>query len=745
MQDQYVDIEKISKNIAPNLLKIPKAKEIYFTLQSELLNYVKFIECRSLNEWEIIVFDVEVELCQKTTYDIRRYERIAAIFHITDKSYPEVWALRKDFPKVPHLMLNDKEYPRRLCLYDKSYDELKLDWTATRFIERIREWLAYTAKGILHGKDQPLEPLFFGNLDQLIIPTDYFSKNEYRKINFIDIYKVGEEKPSTLIIHSGLGNKDSGFASISFRCDSIRHGIVNKTPITLLELHEFTSKANLDLLTELRNILKVYCSEKDYKKILDSFLIIIVAFPKIREDGLDIEVTDIWSFFCKVKIRDIGKDIGIWDISNGKAVYLIKQENGIGENIGLSLLKTMFSFSKIMASEQNGLFNQHKVKLTLIGLGALGSQIFMNLIRAGWGQWNLIDNDIFLPHNLARHILDIQAIGLNKAFCLSCVANNMMDDGPMAKAIPKDVLSTGDKEIQEALKETDVIIDCSTSIAVARFLARDVDSSSRRISMFLSPNGEDCVVLAEDKNREIYLDQLEMQYYRFIINNEKMKGHLKNNESINRYGNSCRDINSSISQELIALHASVCSNALRNIVLSEDASISVWRIDTKDFTVSKHYASPLNMIEIKIKDWVLYLDEWLVNKISNARLQKLPNETGGILVGSFDMKRKIVYIVDTLLSPEDSIEWPTVYIRGCQGLQEKMKEISDNTLERLEYVGEWHSHPAGCSCKPSETDYKAFEMLSNSMRLDGLPTIMLIFGDNNEYGIYLGKMEFYKK
>ena len=151
------------------------------------------------------------------------------------------------------------------------------------------------------------------------------------------------------------------------------------------------------------------------------------------------------------------------------------------------------------------------------------------------------------------------------------------------------------------------------------------------------------------------------------------------------------------------------------------------------------------MIEIKIKDWVLYLDEWLVNKISNARLQKLPNETGGILVGSFDMKRKIVYIVDTLLSPEDSIEWPTVYIRGCQGLQEKMKEISDNTLERLEYVGEWHSHPAGCSCKPSETDYKAFEMLSNSMRLDGLPTIMLIFGDNNEYGIYLGKMEFYKK
>ena len=57
-----------------------------------------------------------------------------------------------------------------------------------------------------------------------------------------------------------------------------------------------------------------------------------------------------------------------------------------------------------------------------------------------------------------------------------------------------------------------------------------------------------------------------------------------------------------------------------------------------------------------------------LDKVYAARIKKLPNETGGILVGTYDMQRKIVYVVDCLLAPPDSEEWPTGFIRGFQGL-----------------------------------------------------------------------------
>ena len=54
------------------------------------------------------------------------------------------------------------------------------------------------------------------------------------------------------------------------------------------------------------------------------------------------------------------------------------------------------------------------------------------------------------------------------------------------------------------------------------------------------------------------------------------------------------------------------------------------------------------------------------------RNAKLPNETGGVLVGSLDLERKIAYVIDTVPSPPDSEEWPTVYIRGCRGLRRQV-------------------------------------------------------------------------
>ncbi len=57
---------------------------------------------------------------------------------------------------------------------------------------------------------------------------------------------------------------------------------------------------------------------------------------------------------------------------------------------------------------------QHDIlckQISIIGLGSVGSRVLMDLARAGFNNFLLIDSDIFLPHNLIRHELTIKDIG----------------------------------------------------------------------------------------------------------------------------------------------------------------------------------------------------------------------------------------------------------------------------------------------------------------------------------------------
>lgn len=53
-------------------------------------------------------------------------------------------------------------------------------------------------------------------------------------------------------------------------------------------------------------------------------------------------------------------------------------------------------------------------RIALIGLGSVGSKVAISLARSGARRFLLVDDDVFLPVNLARHQLDWQSIGVNK-------------------------------------------------------------------------------------------------------------------------------------------------------------------------------------------------------------------------------------------------------------------------------------------------------------------------------------------
>jgi len=138
--------------------------------------------------------------------------------------------------------------------------------------------------------------------------------------------------------------------------------------------------------------------------------------------------------------------------------------------------------------------------------------------------------------------------------------------------------------------------------------------------------------------------------------------------------------------------------------------------------------------------WKLVLDQQLIRHLAALREEKLPNETGGVLIGVYDMQRQVIYVVDTIPSPPDSAEWPTLYIRGSEGLLPRIHELSDRSGGQLEYVGEWHSHPNGISTFPSSDDIQVFSWLTEHLSVAGLPALMAIVGQNVSSSWYLGQM-----
>ena len=748
MNDEFCEIK--GKVIPTSNLIISKAVDFANAIENS--NYASLVECRrTTSNSEIIIFDAKIQVGQKRANDIKKYERLAVEFDKSDIMMPDVLALRSNFPLVPHINQRAREFPRSLCITEQNYSEWKLQFTGATFVESIRHWLALTAKGTLHAEDQPLEPLLVGSLGELILPSDFFTNTPDSELLSITSVETGNQRPALIAERPEAVEKNrSSFKYVAtvLQCSPQPHGIIRSAPDNLLELHEYLSRGNINLFRELRSRFIEWREKYKKTEILEARLALVVCLPKTRNRESMPEAPELRAFLTTENIKKVGIEIGLWVESNRYPRYLIPIDwNKNGKNIQLYMLNPLLSFSREWGARLNGLSSRNIRKIAAVGLGALGSQVFMNLIRAGQGEWTLIDKDRLLPHNLARHALDGFSVGYSKVLKLAQSANKTVDGESIADWIVADVLnplesSESFQKVKEAFNSAEIILDASASVSVARHLVHDVDSAARRISLFLNPEGTDVAVLAEDIARNKTLDSLEMQYYRHRINENSLEDHLQRKPERHRYASSCRDVSSTIPQDLVALQAAICSRVIHQLLSNREALLSIWRTDENQINVQRYSFPVRNVIKYEIGEWTLCTDEGFIDKVHEARANKLPNETGGVLVGSHDMQRKIVYVVDCLPSPPDSEEWPTLYIRGYRGLRSQIEEIQQITVNQLKYVGEWHSHPPQCSVQPSYDDRQVFDWLSALMKIDGLPPLMLIVGDLGQHAFYLKKIEY---
>ncbi len=687
-----------------------------------------------------VCLEVEVERPQDLAYPIRAVEPIAVLFPFNGDQF-SVLALRSDFPDTPHQNWSPPGGPCALCIDDRPWSEIRMSTTASDIARRIQLWLSKAARGELHDAAQPPDPLFFTSQLAIVLPAAALAetKGPVELAGFLR-----EDNPNLILSRTvqASDNDASAFMVLAFQAQPQAMARLRHAPRTLAALSTELENCEIHLVEELKTRLKTWAglTQTDVRR-LSLRLAIVVVFPVAA--GERQTANDVRAFLSFDTAGEIGVSLGVLYANNSqvgdKRGYMVAIPEGepSDQELRVEPAQVHFTLDRELAATISGHSAPDRRHAVLVGAGSLGSQLAVNLAREGMFVWTVVDDDNILPHNLARHALFTNVVGAPKADVLAYYLGGLI--GEPAQAICSNILTPNDathEKLNAALTEADVIIDASASVAVSRHLSELPGTTARRICAFFNPAGMAVVLLAENANRSITLRDLEAQYHRMVLSEPVLAGHLDTETLGIRYSGSCRALTNRIPASRASLLSALAARGVTRALASDDAAICIWTLNANDEVHLVHRTGAL-VTHAQLGAWALTYDDGLLAHLAALRQHKLPNETGGVLLGIVDMSRQFVHVAHALPEPEDSCATQTHFERGVIGLLETVNQAVETSLYQVRYVGEWHSHPDWASAMPSAVDLVQLAWLGEELEKEGVPGVMAIAAQDGRFTFVL--------
>lgn len=689
-------------------LRLLRAKAIYRA--ACVHDYAEVMRCqRNHDNDEIVTIKLSrLQIPEYPIYDIHTEEIVAVICRKKDESWPEVYATRKDFPLgLAHSNPKSYKRPVSMCVIDFHFVDVRLQFSAYEYINDIRMWLEKNSVGELHEPDRPMEILL--SADRVCTTI-----RETHKVIHEAVYEKTTTKTSILKFTE---NKSPTHYVIALLMKPVISSGIAYAPEDIGELSELIQAINNETIPD--GIVRM-C--KDVKADSAKLPLLILLSTQQKRSSNDKTEEELYL---------VSTNISAHDVNHNKSRFSSEHFNKWIQEVKIEIDGVILPISHVI----NRIANSTTATIptiTFIGTGTLGSNVIDHLWRKGVSEKIIIvDHDSYMPHNYSRHVLPAKSVQRNKAQSMHDLYEGVQ--GQQIVTITKDALKLSKHEQAEIIEQADLIIDASTTIAVERHLARDIEKSSCRCcTIFLSPNGYDMVFLMEDKWRRNRLDLLEMDYYRQLIENDELVDHLALPDSMRVNTFSCREKSSKIDYDNVGVLASIASREIQRHCQQEQAKSEIWRIDKTNGDVSH--------VEIPVDEWeeyrrneaTIYVSKSLL-KIMNDERERWGNlETGGCLCGCYDKDRNIIYVFAHVPAPEDSKHETNSFVRGTKGLKEAKNEIAKRTFYQVHYLGEWHSHPYGDS-SPSILDKKQFAEMNEELLQHDVPFVQMICSPNGFY------------
>ncbi len=722
-------------DISPNDLKSPSAKKMLELVQSGQFDNVEFKRCVKSQDapLEALILVIHVGLGQKEPInDIQSTEEVAITFS-KDVSLPVCYPLRENFPfHLPHVNIAGQGYPRSLCLSDQPYEDQLRGYTAAKFLRDVQWWLKETAYDHLHGLEQPLDPLFCSSSTQ-IISSETLGEAEY----VIGYYPSGHETspicfvPLTSEQYSKKIGKKGLTTPVFIKTPSVRHGQLHYLPSNLLELINLYKNVGVDIVPEFCTQLKSILKRKYKNALLEQHMILIIETEIQANTGQS--YIQKKAFITTVSTGQISEHFDLCSCVDGEWSEILFPKacklNGLAD-IDIFSADLHSHFTRDLAATYSGYQKVDERSLVLLGAGAIGSHVAMNLARGGCGIWDIIDDDFVLPHNQARYALEPNKLGCAKSDALALVIQELFGTPSAATShVTKYNSTNNSEEIRDVFSKANAIIDASASVQVARALAFETNLNAPIYSAFMNPAGSDAILLSEESSRSIKIDCVEMHYYWLVAQKEILAGHLQGGDETLPIGG-CRSPSARIAETQVSLLSSLISGNWLKHYQRKSANISIWR-GAKDFEKITFFSKNVpNFLTLNLGDWTIKISDEIVEGTKQLQQKLAPKETGGIVAGSWDRIRKIIYLVGIYDAPPNSKHSTTGFHRGSVGVFKSINDLERSTLGNLTYVGEWHSHPPGVSANPSKDDRILIKWIRSLLDSSEAPAIMLIVGED---------------
>ncbi|MDE8741838.1 Mov34/MPN/PAD-1 family protein [Pectobacterium polaris] len=681
---------------------------------------------------DILDIELEIELEQRRQVPIRPREPVRLIFTLDDSRQPWVLSTREDFPVgLVHTTLDREGDGLALCIWEEAWSDLATNLTGQACIERIRTWFSSMSAGTIHDDDQVLEPLIHSTAHTLIIPSGqmhgpWYTSFAYKHCGFVSL-GLSKEKPEEEIT-------SHNFAIYTPELPSQLHRGLTNTPFDLGALQRLCLSFGFDLIEGLVQWLHL---PEQLNNALSSQPLLILTVPKRRATEASDEEPEVWCYTLGQSLAELGELLGV-TITEPKTKQTTQKIFGHVDNENLSLIKmvpwrVVKRLDRAAARNFAGTTHKNDTFMLAIGAGAIGSNVTMIATRSGIGPWVLIDGDITLPHNTVRQVQRNSSVGFPKASVLQIELNNVFDEDGNT-AIPVNVFAPGERtsELNTALCGSEIAVDFSASPAVLGWLSDQ--QIKRGVSAFFGPDGSDLVVLAEDKFRTVRVDEIEAQYFWAVATETRMKGHLAAARVDHiRYANACQDLSRPLPPWRLQTLCGLAAGQLAQLVESDKACFKVWRLQPETGDVQALAIPVQSVSRFKTESIRVSISNEVIAIMRKLRIKSGRNETGGVLIGTFDLVRNVLHVIAALPAPPDSKQAPTYFIRGVENLKPLVEKLADSSAGRLHYIGEWHSHPGAIPARPSSDDESVYAHLKKHIGSVGAPYIMAICGDRDTW------------
>lgn len=736
------------------VLAIERAFRFRDYLQLCAVGIVNIIGARRReNGDELILLELETGRPQRPAFAILKTESIGIIFTVADIS-PTILALRQDFPDTPHQNMVPENAPCCLCIDDRPWQEAKPAYTSSELLSRLLRWFERACMDEFQDLAQPLEPFFGGQTFDIVLPTAAIAASTDQDIELVGMVPSSDD-PRVLIAvpHSTFqinGRTKGAIVFVSYKLPALEMSRLRKAPTNLLSLAGAMEQRGLNIIPDLTLRMQRWAvNDLNREFRLNAQLGILLEMPIVHPATGVVGGVNTVAFLTELSIGEIGVFFGEFsrnDSGAGAGISYVRLLSPAPLNedmlstIQIFMASVQLHFDKDLAAVLAGRQTGDPKKIVMIGAGSVGSMVSEALVREGRFSWTVVDDDIFLPHNLSRHTLLSSDIGDRKAKAVAERLNLIRQDA-LTTPISANILhqEDGAEQLSAKLAGADIILDASASVAVARYLS-DTTAPSRRASVFFNPAGNAAVLMVEDIARTTDLRAVEAIYYEAILNEPSLATHLSQSSDRIPYAGACRALTNRMPYSRVGTLANLLAMGLGSALDAEDATLSIWSL-AENGVVSLVSRTPKPLVIHRLGEWTITITAELERKIAMMRQEKLNNETGGILLGVIDLSVKRIDLVDAWPEPKDSIASSSGFERGTNGLYGAVMTAIGQTLDQIKYVGEWHSHPRRYTTSPSSIDMAQIAWLATTLAADGYPGLMIIAGDTG-LSIALGAAEY---